>query len=112
MDFQKRTSDETRQKLKDAYQGCDGNTKGCIGLPSGCVSAFLSTQNEPFPTTCDIMLAWRAEGERNFYNLTGMPGTPEDSRGYIAMGFSDDREMVTLILWNTHNFFLKFKVSC
>jgi hypothetical protein len=77
--------------LKEFYEVCETPSKGCLGYPTGCIETFLDQRNSVNPATCDIMLSWSADGEKNSYALTGVPG---GDKGYIAMGFSDDAKMV------------------
>ncbi len=63
--------------LDDLYQGC-GDTKGCVGLPNGCVES----------SNCDLVLAY-AGNEEGSYDFQ-MRGPLTD---YIAFGLSRDAGM-------------------
>jgi hypothetical protein len=84
-------SDELRRRLKSVYiTGC-GSGSGCVGLPDGCIKRFMITQHDPQPETCAALLTWMVDQVGNFrYGLTGHLPT---GFGYVAMGFSDDRQM-------------------
>jgi hypothetical protein len=85
-------SDKVKEMLAATYSDCI--SKGCIGLPAGCIDAYQQTRDDPIPQTCNVLLTWAAEGDRNVYNLTGRPANGNGvTTGYIAMGFSEDKKM-------------------
>jgi len=84
-------SQELSSKLRQKYQECKDRKVGCMGIPDGCVEMFL----EDSKTVCTVMLSWSSsDGIRNSYLLTGTSGNP--NRGYVAMAFSDDQDMVRI----------------
>lgn len=82
----------------------DGGSKGCVGLPDGCIQEYFDTESNAIPRTCGVLLTWAAIGERNVYNLTGRPGNADATSGYVAMGLSDDSQMVSNLI--------KFSKNC
>jgi len=79
--------------LMEAFKtNCNSGAEyGCVALPGGCLSKSVSKNAE----ACKVVLSWRKNGTKNSYKLFGKPNTES---GYIAMGFSKDKEMVTRII--------------
>jgi len=82
-------SDETKQKFREAYEGCD--SKGCMGIDKQCINRYHDTKGDPIPEVCGAFVTWKKVGDRNVFQLVGIPGSM--ARGYIALGLSDDDKM-------------------
>ena len=59
-----------------------GKTKGCYRNPADCTEQ-----------TCDMMVTWKDRGEFVDFEITG------DSDGWVAVGFSEDKKMVSIPLY-------------
>jgi len=74
-------SAEAESILNSYYDGC-GSTKGCFGLPNGCISS----------KNCDMFTTFRVDGNKYAFQVSGsIPA--ESTKGYVASGLSFDRSM-------------------
>jgi len=70
------------------YENC-GKTKGCFGIPSGCVKG----------ETCEMMTTWRVEGGHYRFQIAGALPEGTTNEGHVSMGLSFDNKMVTPYFW-------------
>jgi len=73
-----------KQRLSNYYSGC-GSTKGCFGLPGGCIAG----------ETCELMTTFQRKGDTHVFQVAGrlLGGA-----GYVATGLSLDDKMVSPLL--------------
>jgi hypothetical protein len=80
--------DRLLEKMKEAYEGC-GVSKGCFGVPAGCVDTFLAAGDSATDgDVCSMMVTWQKKGDKNTFQLNG-----RQTEGYVAVGISPAKKM-------------------
>jgi hypothetical protein len=77
--------DESAEKIIQEYASGCGKTKGCFGLPEGCLQKSAST--------CEMFTTFRSDGSRFLFQIAGKLPTMPENMGHVSVGLSFDQKM-------------------